>query len=108
MAGLAALAHAHAFLDHAEPRVGTTVRSPPAEMKLWFTQELEPAFSTAKVLNAAGARVDKADARVDAADRSLLRLSLQPLGPGVYTVIWRVVSVDTHVSAGDFVFTVGQ
>jgi methionine-rich copper-binding protein CopC len=106
LCGVAALAHAHAFLDHAEPRVGSTVHPPPAELKLWFTQELEPAFSTATVLDAAGKRVDKADTRVDSADPSLLRVSLESLAPGVYKVIWRAVSVDTHVTEGDFVFRV--
>ena len=79
----------------------------PAELKLWFTEEIEAAFSTVKVLDAQGRRVDKADARVDLADRSLLRVSLATLGPGVYTVEWRVVSVDTHVTQGDFTFHVG-
>jgi len=108
MACLAALAHAHAFLDHAEPRVGATVHPPPAEVKLWFTQELEPAFSTATVLDAAGGRVDKADMRVDPADRSLVRVSLEPLAPGVYKVVWRAVSVDTHATEGAFVFRVDE
>ena len=61
---------------------------------------------TLKVLDAQGKRVDKADARVDRADRGLLRVSLEALGPGVYTVVWRVVSVDTHVTEGDFAFHV--
>ena len=103
-----AAANAHAFLDHAAPRVGETVRSAPPELKVWFTQELEPAFSTIKVLNAAGARVDKSDTKVDAANHALLRVSLEALGPGVYKVIWRVVSVDTHVADGDFIFRVSQ
>jgi methionine-rich copper-binding protein CopC len=47
-------ASAHAFLDHAEPRVGK-VASPPHEVTLWFTQKLEPAFSGVTVTNAAGA-----------------------------------------------------
>jgi len=99
-------AHAHAFLDHAEPPVGATVSVAPTEVKLSFTQELEPAFSTVKVLDAAGKRVDTADARVDGAHREVLRVSLLALGPGAYTVVWRVVSVDTHVTQGDFAFHV--
>ena len=99
--------HAHAFLDHAEPRVGTTVQAAPTELKLWFTQEIEPAFSSVKVLDANGKQVDKADAHVDSADKALLRVSVGVLGPGAYTVSWRVVSVDTHVTNGDFVFHVG-
>ncbi len=102
----AAGAGAHAFLDHADPRVGSTVKNPPAQVRLWFTQSLEPAFSAAQVLNEAGQRVDKADSQVDSSDRALLRVSLPPLAPGTYKVIWRVLSVDTHVTEGDFTFRV--
>lgn len=97
---------AHAFLDHADPPVGSTVHSPPAEIRLWFSQELEPAFSTVQVLNERGQRVDKGEGGLDAKDRSLLRLGVAPLAPGVYKVVWRAVSVDTHVTEGDFTFRV--
>ena len=104
----AAAADAHAFLDHAAPRVGATVSSAPPELRVWFTQELEPAFSSVKVLNAAGVRVDKSDTRVDASDPALLRVSLEALGPGVYTVVWRVLSTDAHVTDGNFTFRVAR
>jgi len=99
---------AHAFLDRAEPRVGGTVRTPPAQVTLWFTERLEPAYSRVKVVNAAGQQVDKADCSVDSNDPRMLRASLMPLGPGTYRVIWRVLSVDTHVTEGDFTFRVGS
>ena len=51
------------------PAVGSTVHAPPAQVKLWFTQKLEPAFSTAQVSDSTGKRVDRADARVDDGDR---------------------------------------
>ena len=51
-------AQAHAFLDHAEPRVGSTVPTAPRELSLSFTQKLEPAFSSVEVSDANGARVD--------------------------------------------------
>ena len=102
----AAGAGAHAFLDRADPRVGSTVRTPPIQVRLWFTQELEPAFSNAQVVNAAGQRIDKEDSQVDGSDRSLLRLSVPSLPPGTYKVLWRVLSVDTHVTEGDFTFQV--
>ena len=62
------LARAHAFLDHAEPKVGSTVAAPPTELKVWFTQELEPAFSKLEVQDAQGAAVDKKDAHLDPKD----------------------------------------
>jgi methionine-rich copper-binding protein CopC len=100
------LAGAHAFLDHATPAVGSAVRGSPAQVKLWFTQQLEPAFSTARVSDRSGKQVDKGDPQVDRADATLLRVSLPQLAPGTYTVTWRVLSVDTHVTEGDFTFDV--
>ncbi len=100
-------AWAHAFLDHANPAVGSTVRQPPGAISLWFTQELEPAFSTVSVVDQNGQRVDAGNAAVDSHDATLLRASLKPLPPGTYKVIWRVVSVDTHATEGSFTFHVG-
>lgn len=96
---------AHAFLDHAEPRVGNKVATPPREVTLWFTQKLEPAFSSVTVTNAAGQRVDTGKARVSGNQMSV---SLRPGGTGTYHVTWRVLSVDTHTSDGSFSFQVGQ
>src|SRR5580704_19239709 len=92
------LAGAHAFLDHAEPAVGSVVHGAPAQIKLWFTQRLEPAFSTMQVLDRSGKRVDQGDAQVDRADAEILRVSIPQLAPGTYRVTWRVLSVDTHVT----------
>jgi methionine-rich copper-binding protein CopC len=97
---------AHAFLDHAEPKVGSTSAHSPAEIKAWFTQNLEPAFSTLEVQDAQGKQVDKKDAHLDAKDKSLFLVSLPPLSAGTYTVIWHVVSVDTHRTQGRFKFTI--
>ncbi len=90
------------------PAVGSVVHGSPAQLKLWFTQRLEPAFSTAQVLDRDGKRVDKSDSRVDPADATQLVVSLPQLAPGTYRVTWRVLSVDTHVTEGDFTFDVGN
>ena len=97
---------AHAFLDHAAPAVGSTIHGAPTEVKLWFTQELEPAFSTLRVLDENGKQVDTRKAEVDAGDRTLLKVSVPALAPGTYRAVWRVLSVDTHVTEGDFTFNV--
>jgi copper resistance protein C len=99
-------AYGHAFLDHADPRVGSVVQRAPTELRIWFTQELEPAFSTVEVTDSSGKRVDAARARVDAHDPLLLEAELPKLLPGEYTVAWRAVSVDTHVTEGHFTFKV--
>jgi methionine-rich copper-binding protein CopC len=102
----AAAAWGHAFLDRAEPRVGSTVKAAPAQVRVWFTEELEPAFSTLDVVNQAGERVDRGPARVDPGSPVLLQVPLKPLAPGAYRVKWRVLSVDTHVTEGDFTFRI--
>ena len=99
-------ARAHAFLDHAVPAVGSSVKGSPPQVKLWFTQQLEPAFSTVQVLDRSGKRVDKADIKVDPAEPTVLQVSLPTLASGTYRVTWRVLSVDTHVTEGDFTFDV--
>ncbi|HMH95610.1 MAG TPA: copper resistance CopC family protein [Bradyrhizobium sp.] len=97
-------ASAHAFLDHAEPRVGNKVDAAPREVTLWFTQKLEPAFSTITVTNAAGQRVDTGKTRVSG---NQMAISLRAGGAGTYHVTWRVLSVDTHTTDGNFTFQVG-
>ena len=104
--GACSTARAHAFLDHAAPAVGSTVRAPPPQVRLWFTQPLEPAFSTARVVDRSDKRVDRGDAKVDARDTRILQVSVPALAPGRYRVVWRVLSVDTHVTEGDFAFDV--
>ena len=105
LAGLS-LAQAHAFLDHAEPKVGSTLTASPSVVKIWFTEELEAAFSKIHVFDAKGAEVDKKDVAVDAADKSLMTVSVPTLPPGTYKVAWSAVAVDTHHTTGTFTFTV--
>ena len=99
-------AWSHAFLERASPEVGSTVQGSPEAISLRFSEDLEPAFSTVSVLDQAGNRVDTGNVRLDPADPKLLRLPLHPLAPGVYKVGWRVLSVDTHATQGNFTFQV--
>jgi methionine-rich copper-binding protein CopC len=96
-------AHAHAFLDHADPRVGSTVSAAPGEVSLSFTQNLEPAFSTIEVSNASGRRVDEGRPMIDG---KMMRVRLQAIPSGTYRVKWRVLSVDMHTTEGAFSFEV--
>ena len=105
--GLAVIASAHGLLDRADPRPGSRVRTSPTHVSVWFTERLEPAYSRVRVLNAKGERADADDSRVDATDARQLRVSVPPLAAGTYKVVWRVLSVDGHLTEGEFAFTVG-
>ena len=98
-------AYAHASLDRADPRVGNTVKSP-RMVSLWFTQDLERAFSAIEVLDSNGSRMNAGNAVVDPNDRKLLRVPVKVLPAGTYTVKWHVLSVDTHTTEGNFTFHV--
>ena len=106
-AGMAEL-EAHAFLQRADPAVGSTLTRAPNEIKIWFTEGVEPAFSRIQVFAPSGKEVDKKDVRVDPSNHALLQVSLPPLQPGSYKVAWRVVSVDTHVTEGSYSFRVDR
>jgi methionine-rich copper-binding protein CopC len=97
---------AHAFLVRAEPRVGSRVKKAPNEVRIWFSEPVQPTLSAIKVFDASGKQLDKKDTHLDHHNRALLRVSLTPIPPGSYKVSWRVVSVDTHVTTGDFRFQV--
>lgn len=99
-------ASAHVFFERAEPRVGSVIEAPPPMITIWFDGQIEPAFSTVVVTDAAERRVDREDARVGADDPMRLAVSLPPLPPGIYTVVWRVVALDGHPTEGRFTFTV--
>jgi methionine-rich copper-binding protein CopC len=100
------LAYAHAFLEHARPAVGSTVHGSPTEIRLWFTSPLEPAFSSVKVLDQSGRQVDSKDKQAERGDPAQLRVTVPALANGTYRVVWHALSVDTHVTDGDFTFEV--
>lgn len=94
---------AHAFLQHAEPGAGATLRAPPNRVVLTFSEKLEPAFSGIAV-------TDSSDRNVEAAAPTIggnaMAAQLRPLPLGRYRVVWHVVSVDTHRTEGAYSFTV--
>jgi methionine-rich copper-binding protein CopC len=98
---------AHAFLVRAEPRVGSKVNKTPTEVRVWFSETVEAGVSSIKVFDVSGKQVDKKDTHSDRTNRAILCVSVIPaLTPGTYKVIWRVTSMDTHVTDGDFHFQI--
>src|SRR5439155_1430318 len=86
------VAAGHAVLQRAEPRVESTQKRSPDEVKLYFTERLEPVYSAVRVLDDRGVQIDRRDSRVDRANPALLRATLPPLPAGTYTVRWRVTA----------------
>jgi methionine-rich copper-binding protein CopC len=100
------LAEGHAFPDHSEPAVGSKISSSPSVVKIWFTEKLEPALSKIQVFDQSKMQIDRRDVQAFEGNAAILIVSLPQLHAGRYNVVWRVVSVDTHVTTGNFSFEV--
>lgn len=110
VAALSATAFGHAHLNRAEPAAGAELSVIPLSVCLWFSEPVEKALSRIEVKDAQGNRVDDLD-RWRASEESkgtgeVLWMPLKPIGPGEYTVSWRVLSVDTHSTQGEYRFVV--
>lgn len=100
-------AQAHAFLDHADPKVGSTIQDSPSVIKIWFTMVIQGALSNIEVFDVKGREVDRKDAKVDPADKSLMAVSVPTLPAGAYKVVWHAVCLCCgHHTTGSFIFKV--
>ena len=97
---------AHAFLDHAVPPVGGTVAASPPEIRLYFSEAIEPRFSGIELTSIDGRPVKTGPSTVDPRDQMQFVLPVPALPSGRYKVTWHVVSVDTHPTQGDFAFEI--
>jgi len=124
-------AFAHGFLSASDPAENAVLDGAPASVRLKFSEPVEVGASIFKVyplpagegtdlkgaagalvsevLRARGDEEQRADAGVSAAasvSQEVEILLKEGLAPGAYVVMWRVLSVDTHVTEGFFVFQV--
>jgi methionine-rich copper-binding protein CopC len=98
-------ARAHATLRSASPSPGSLQAIAPPELSIVFSEALEPRFSRVEVRNADAVRVDRENPRLSE-DGKRLTVGLKPLAPGIFTVLWKVTSVDTHQTEGSYRFTI--
>lgn len=98
----------HAILVRSDPAKDSVLSVAPKEVRMWFSEALNPVFSTAVVVDGQNKRVDNRDAHVSSNDQTEMDVTLQPnLPPAVYIVIWRSDSAaDGHVLRGSFIFSV--
>ena len=102
-----AAAFAHAHLRSAQPAVDGTVPAGVAEIRIIYTEGVEPRFCQVQVTGPGGAPIAAASPQVDPADNKVLVLRFaQPLTPGSYKVEWHATAVDTHKTEGTYGFTV--
>jgi len=97
---------AHAQLVKAEPARRAALDKAPTQVRLWFNEEIEGAYTSLSVLGANKKPVTDAKPKVVPDDPKSVVLPLPDLKPGKYTVKFRVLSVDGHIVDESFNFKV--
>ncbi len=108
--GLAcAAAAAHAYLQRSEPPPNAVVAQAPSELRLRYSEAVEPAFVNVEVLRDGRPVESLGAAQVDK-DGKTIRVEMPAAGDGApagYEVRWRIVAKDGHPTQGRFAFRVG-
>lgn len=99
-------AWAHAALESSTPSKDAALDRVPQSVTLHFNEKLEPAFSSIHVIDTSGHDVSKEKAALDPADPKVLKVNLETLKPGAYTVKWAAVGQDGHLRKGEYTFSV--
>lgn len=100
---VAAAVHAH--LVSSSPAAGDTLRQPPGEIRLVFSEPVEAVLAGVRLVRPDGSILELV-ARADPADVRVVVAPLPALDAGGYRVAWRVVSADGHAVSGDYDFYV--
>lgn len=101
---------AHARLIASTPAAGSALAAMPGTIELMFNEALDPGLSEFRLTDATGATLPLGEAIPDPANPAVLTFRIDALNPppGVYTLVWRVLSaVDGHVTSGTVPFSVG-
>src|SRR5438309_3111562 len=105
---LGTAADAHANYVRSNPSSDARLVKPPTEVRVEFSEPPDPKGSEIQVLDTSGKRHDKGDL-APSGDPNGLKVSLEPITDGGYTVAWTATSaVDGHTTKGSFAFVVGN
>jgi copper transport protein len=105
---LPASALAHAQLEATSPERGALVVKEPAAISFTFDEQVGGTDGAVRVFDTKGDRVDDGAAYHPGSNGKTFAVHLEPgLPKGTYTATYRVVSADTHIVTGGFVFSIG-
>lgn len=102
----AAPADAHPFLVRTDPAQGARLTAAPRIVSLQFSEPLGDAPPELSISRQGGGVAE--DLPVSSIEGGRVLRADVAVGPGVFTVAWRVVADDGHLSEGSFSFAVGS
>ena len=99
----------HFQLRGSAPEADAVLGAPPAEVRLWFSQEPQDGSMSIRLVDPTGDVHETGDVVQDVEDGKIFTVAIADrLAPATYTVAWRALGQDGHVVRGDFAFTVAD
>src|SRR5690606_10364763 len=90
-------------LERASPLQESNLEQSPTEIRLQFTEGIDPKVSRIVLEDAGGNAIS---GQLTSEDERTLVYAIPALENGIYKVTWQVLSVDTHVTEGSYRFSV--
>lgn len=97
---------AHATLVKSEPPRRAILSTPPKQIQLWFNEKIEGSYASVTVEDSNKKLVTESMPEILIDDSKSIILNLPQIPPGLYTVHYRVMSVDGHVIESKYDFSV--
>jgi copper transport protein len=97
----------HASLLATQPQASGVLAQPPTQVRLTYSERIEPRFAVISVTDASGKQVTAGSPARAADDEDAIVVPVHRLRQGWYLVWWRVISADGHPVRGAFTFAVG-
>src|SRR5262249_19092222 len=92
-----------------DPLANAVLQAPPSQVRMWFSEDLNPFSSKLVVVDPTNREVDQKDNHVSASDSREMVVGLPLLPAGTYVVAWRTQSAeDGHIAAGSYLFRIAR
>lgn len=97
---------AHATLVKSDPPRRASLSLSPKQIQLWFNEKIEGSYASVTVLDSNKKSITENNPEVVLDDPKSVVLNIPQMEPGRYTVQYRVMSVDGHVIASSYDFSI--
>jgi methionine-rich copper-binding protein CopC len=104
-AAVVASAYAHGIVETSTLEPGSRLSAPPSEIRLRFSEALEPTFTSVKLFGPSGQQVTTPE-KAHVEDGKTVIQPLPPLPSGAYKAQWMSAGHDGHHIQGELTFTV--
>lgn len=109
LGALVALSTAAMFHNHlvkSSPTAGEALKASPAEVRLWFNEPPEIAFTSVTLLTADSTKIVTIKAVKTTDSMAVAAPLATPLTAGSYMITWRTAGNDGHAIRGTYGFTI--